>query len=185
MNPEFQPGPMRYENTVIPHSDIPRHAEVRLQPVERSYMSVQYISWSILYGLLGAVLAALFWLVDDLQRWWVAVPTVLALTSFAAFTVAGIRIGFRNRAWALREKDIVYRKGWLFQSTHVIPFVKIQHCVVRSGPIERRFGLSSIRLLTAAGHDMDIGISGLRTETAERLKEWIMEKTTAYARAGV
>lgn len=176
---------MRYENPVIPHSDIPQHAEVRLQPVERSYIIVQYISWSILYGLLTAVLVALFWLVDDLQRWWIAVPAAFAILSLAALTAAGIRIGFRNRVWALREKDLIYRKGWLFQSTHVIPFVKIQHCVVRSGPIERRFGLSSIRLMTASGHDTDIGISGLRTETAERLKEWIMAKTTTYARAGV
>jgi membrane protein YdbS with pleckstrin-like domain len=179
------PQIMRHENPAIPPADMPRYADVPLQPVEPAFKKVLYISWSIAYILTLAVIAFLYLKVDALHSTPYLLAALCCWLCCAALTVAAIEIGFRNKAWALRERDIVFRKGWLFQSTHIIPFVKIQHCVVRSGPIERGFGLASIWLMTAAGTDLDIGIRGLKQETAESLKQWIVEKTAAHARPGV
>lgn len=176
---------MPYENPSIPHSDIPRYAEVPLHPVEPAYKKVLYIGWAVFFGLLLAAMVALFLLVEAFQATWYMAAAMGIWIASVALTVFAIEIGFRNRAWALRERDVVFRKGWLFQSTHIVPFVKIQHCVVRSGPIERRFGLASIQMMTAAGTDLDVGIRGLKQETAERLKEWVAEKTATHARPGV
>ena len=176
---------MRYENPDIPLGDIPRYADVPLQPVEPAYKRVLYISWSIVYLLTLAVIVFLYFEVDALHSPLFIFATLFAWLCGVAVSVAAIEIGFRNKVWALRDKDIIFRKGWLFQSTHIIPFVKIQHCVVRSGPVERSFGLASIWLMTAAGTDLDIGIRGLKQETAESLKQWIVEKTAADARPGV
>ena len=176
---------MRYENPAIPIGDIPRYADIPLLPVEPAYKKVQYISWAIAYSLSLAVIVILYLQVDALHSPLIIGAALLAWLGCLAFTVAAIEIGFRNRAWALREKDIVFRHGWLFRSTHIIPFVKIQHCVVGSGPIERVFGLASIGLMTAASSDIDIRIRGLKQETAGHLKQWIVEKTAAHARPGV
>jgi membrane protein YdbS with pleckstrin-like domain len=176
---------MTFENPVIPHDDLPQYAQVQLNPVEPAYKTVLYIVWSIAFTLLLSAIVALYLLVDGLKTPWFIVPALGVWSASVALTFAAIGIGFRNKAWALRDKDIVFRKGWLFQSTHIIPFIKIQHCVVRSGPLERRFGLASIWLMTAASTDLDIGIRGLKKETAENLKEWIAEKTAAHARQGI
>ncbi len=176
---------MQYENPIIPHADIPQYAKALLQPVETRYKRVLFISWGIAYGVLLIALVCLFVFVRKFQLWWAIGLASLVFALLIAFTIAAIQIGFKNRAWALRDKDIIFKKGWLFQSTHIIPFIKIQHCVVRSGPIERKFGLASVRLMTAASGDIDISIHGLEATTAEQLKEWIMEKIAAHASPGV
>lgn len=176
---------MTFENPFVPHDDLPQYARAHLNPVEPAYKKVLYIVWSIAYLLLLSAIVALYLMVDRLRDPWYLAAALALWVSSAAVTVAAIEIGVGNRAWALRDKDIVFRKGWLFRSTHIIPIVKIQHCVVRSGPIERNFGLASIWLMTAAGTDLDTGIRGLKQETAESLKEWVAEKTAAYARPGV
>lgn len=176
---------MQYENQVIPKEAIPQYSLAPLSPVEASYKRVQFISWGIGYALLLIALVGAFVFVRKFQLWWAIGSAALVFVLLVTLTIAAIHIGFKNRAWALRDKDIIFKKGWLFQSTHIIPFIKIQHCVVRSGPIERKFGLASIRLMTAASGDIDISIHGLKADTAAQLKEWIMEKIAAHASPGV
>lgn len=176
---------MQYENQVIPQDAIPQYAHAPLSPVEASYKSVLFITWGVGYSILLIALVCLFVFVPDFQLWWAIGSAALAFVLLVALTIAAIHIGFKNRAWALRDKDIIFKKGWLFQSTHIIPFIKIQHCEVRSGPIERKFDLASIRLMTAASGDIDISIHGLKADTAAQLKEWIMEKIATHASPGV
>ncbi|MDO9157361.1 MAG: PH domain-containing protein [Sediminibacterium sp.] len=108
------------------------------------------------------------------------ISVVIVFLLLISITIASIEIGFKNKAWALREKDIQFKKGWLFQSTHIIPFVKVQHCELVSGPIGRKYGLASIRINTAASNNIDIIINGLKQETAEQLKAFIIEKIEVY-----
>lgn len=172
-------------NPVIPPDELPRYSEAPLQPVDSSYKTVLLIEWSISNGISLIGLTILFFLVDDLRIWQVILPVTIVFVTAVALTYASIIIGFKNRLWALRDKDIIYKSGWLFQSTHIIPFVKVQHAIVRSGPIGRRYGLASIQLMTAASHGGDISIKGLKQETADQLKGWIMEKIAAHASPGV
>jgi hypothetical protein len=172
-------------NPIISPDELPHYSDVQLQPVEASYKSILFIVWSLTYGCLLVGCIALVYFVDFFQEWQIILPLFSLVLMAMTITYLSIVIGFKNRSWAVREKDIIYRTGWLFQSTHIIPFVKVQHCIVRTGPIERFYGLASIQLLTAASHVGDISIHGLKKENAEQLKEWIMEKIAAYASPGV
>jgi membrane protein YdbS with pleckstrin-like domain len=176
---------VKYENPVIPPDDIPRYEDVPLQPVEPAFRKVQYIGWAFGYGLTMAAIVLLYLYVDALHSRKFIGAALLVWLAAVALTVAAIEVGFRYRAWALRERDIVFRSGWLFRTTHIIPFVKVQHCVLWSGPVERMFGLASIGLMTAASSEFDIRIRGLKRETAERLKQWIVGKAAADGHPGV
>ena len=171
---------MKYENSFIPHAEIPQYAKVNLQPIEASYKKVVYINWAIGYFVLFGVLLALFILIKPLQMSWLITRVAIVFLLLISISIASIEIGFTNKAWALREKDIQFKKGWLFQSTHIIPFVKVQHCELVSGPIGRKYGLASIRINTAASNNIDIIINGLKQETAEQLKAFIIEKIEVY-----
>jgi len=171
---------MKYENPFIPYSEIPKYAQVSLHPVELTYKKVLYISWMIAYTILFAILATLFILIKPLQINWLIALVAAALLLVISVTIASIEIGFKNKAWALREKDIQFKKGWLFQTTYIIPFNKVQHCELVSGPIGRKYGLASIKINTASSNNIDISIRGLKQETAEQLKAFIMEKLEAY-----
>jgi membrane protein YdbS with pleckstrin-like domain len=91
-------------------------------------------------------------------------------------TVAIGKGSFRRKSYAIREHDIIYKSGWIIQKIHAVPFNRIQHASVRVGPIDRKFGLASLTLFTAASMIDDVSIKGLQENEAERIREFIMGK---------
>lgn len=87
--------------------------------------------------------------------------------------------GFHYKSYALREKDIVYNTGWLWRRVTTVPFNRVQHVSIDQGPVERNFDLSKLKIFTAGGNASDMTIPGLRPETANYLKEFIVKKTLA------
>ncbi|MBA4258324.1 PH domain-containing protein [Sediminibacterium sp.] len=168
--------PVSQINQAISSAQIPKYSEVDLAPVETSYKKVLYISWSFFFGLVISILLPIFYWIESLQKSWIVLSVIGTILLCIVVLIAFIEIGFKNLAWALRDKDIIFKKGWLFQSTYIIPFVKVQHCELLSGPIGRKFGLASIKLNTAASNDIDISINGLKQDTAEQLKAFIINK---------
>ncbi|HEY3385534.1 MAG TPA: PH domain-containing protein, partial [Saprospiraceae bacterium] len=75
------------------------------------------------------------------------------------------------------EKDITYKSGWLWKSMVTVPFNRVQHCDLRQGLLDRRFGLSKLTIYTAGGQSTDLMIPGLLPETAEKLKTFILAST--------
>lgn len=65
---------------------------------------------------------------------------------------------FRSLAYCIREHDILYRRGWIIQKIMACPFNRIQHCTVDSGPIDRKYCLSSLTLYTAGAEGANITI---------------------------
>lgn len=168
--------PTEFTNNPVTSSAIPQYAQTILEPVEANYKTVLYLSWSVFFLVLAAIAIPLFVWIDALQKNWIIFGTLGALITSILVIIAFIEIGFKNLAWAIRERDLICRKGWIFQDTHIIPFGKVQNCVIQTGPIGRKFGLASIKLMTAASHLGDISIKGLKQETAAQLKDWMMEK---------
>ena len=104
-----------------------------------------------------------------------------SLRTFVKFSIAFSYSPIRQNANAKREHDVLFRKGWLFQQMHIVPLSKIQHCVIKKGPLERKYKLASLQLFTAANSSFaDIKIGGLTEEQAERLKEWVLSKQIRY-----
>lgn len=168
--------PIPFSNISIESSAIPNYATTVLEPVEATYKKVLYQSWSIFFFILLVISIPIFIWVEVLQKNWIIAAVIGVVLLWVAALIAFIEIGFKNLAWSLREKDIIFRRGWIFQETHVIPFGKVQNCVIQTGPIGRKYGLATIKLMTAASHLGDVSIKGLKQETAEKLKDWMMEK---------
>ncbi len=84
---------------------------------------------------------------------------------------------YNRRGYALRQRDIVYRKGWIFFSSIVVPFGRIQHTELSEGPLNRMFKLTSLKIYTAGGSTSDLTIPGLEHEEAQRLRQFITEKS--------
>ena len=162
---------MEYNNQLIPTKDIPQYQDIPLQRVEPAYKKVLWFNWTMAYLFIIALTVLIFIVNDELQKGWIIALAALVLASSIALVIASIEIGFKNRSWALRDKDIIFKKGWLFQSTHIVPFTKVQHCILKTGPVGRRYNLASLRFMTAASHQRDISINGLSLEDAEKIKE--------------
>src|SRR6476646_6471356 len=84
--------------------------------------------------------------------------------------------GRRYRSWGYveREDDLLVRRGVMFARLSVVPYGRMQIIDVTAGPLERAFGLATVRLHTAAAAT-DARIPGLQREEAGRLRDTLAE----------
>ncbi|WP_329383580.1 PH domain-containing protein [Streptomyces sp. NBC_01351] len=101
--------------------------------------------------------------------------------AFALVWVAAAAWGWvllaRNwRSWRYAERadDLLISRGVLWREETVVPYGRMQLVEVTSGPLERRFGLASVQLHTAAAAT-DARIPGLAPAEAERLRDRLTE----------
>ncbi|MCW2776866.1 MAG: hypothetical protein JWN17_591 [Frankiales bacterium] len=102
-----------------------------------------------------------------------AVPAVGALlVGLGVLGVALAAVERRFRAWgyAEREDDLLVRRGVLVRRTSVVPYGRMQYVDVTAGPLDRRYGLATVTLHTAAAAT-DASVPGLRAQEAARLRD--------------
>lgn len=94
-----------------------------------------------------------------------------------------VRRRFDSWGWAEREDDLLLRRGVLLQRTTVVPYGRMQFVDVTVGPLDRRFGLATVVLHTAAVAT-GASIPGLPAAEATRLRDRLAALGEARA-AGV
>ncbi len=167
---------MEFLNNTVPVDQLPRAEDAELRPIDRSYLKVLRWEWalSVLFLLVVILLLAIF--IPSLRQpcWlgWLAGGWLL-LTVTWFFLQEQL---FRFRAYAVRERDIIYRSGWIIRQVHTCPFNRVLHCTVTAGPLERRFGIATLILYTAGPSATDLHVRGLQEAGAHALKEWITKK---------
>lgn len=167
---------MDFINEQVNAATIPDAQQVNWQPVEKDYLKVLRIQWLIVSVVLLIIAIVLLVLVQSFQE-----PVAfIAITGGWLFIVAFYFLimgkSFQCLAYAIREHDILYRRGWLVQKMIACPFNRIQHCSVDAGLLDRKYKLSSLTLFTAGANAADLRISGLKEEMAQNLREFIMQK---------
>jgi membrane protein YdbS with pleckstrin-like domain len=85
-----------------------------------------------------------------------------------AFVVVGRAV--RSWGYAEREEDLLVTRGILFRQLVVVPYGRMQFVDVTAGPLDRRFGLSTVQLHTASAAT-DAQIPGLTPAEAARLRD--------------
>src|SRR6202034_2887691 len=99
---------------------------------------------------------------------------VAGLVSVAVVAALGVTLAWflrrRFRAWRYQERneDLIVARGVMVQRLSVVPYGRMQFIEVTAGPVERLFGLSTVKLHTAAA-DSDARIPGLERDEAARL----------------
>ncbi|MEU9797345.1 PH domain-containing protein [Streptomyces sp. NPDC051000] len=83
-----------------------------------------------------------------------------------------VLLGRNWRSWRYAERadDLLISRGVLWREQTVVPYGRMQLVEVTSGPLERRFGLASVQLHTAAAAT-DAKIPGLVPAEADRLRD--------------
>jgi len=167
---------MEFANAAVDISTLPKAEDIQLKPIERTYWKVLQLEWLIVSVLVLAAGSILIYFIRGLQAKWFIGLTAGAWLLITLFSYWVIKKSFTRKAYAMREKDVLYRTGWIIRRLHICPFNRIQHCSVHAGPLERKYGLASISLFTAGSEGSDLKIPGLTEETASAIREFIMQK---------
>ncbi len=142
--------------------------------LKRIHMAIGWGAWGLLaaspfFVVFFSHVAASQWLL------WAGVGVLLA-TAVVIITRMS-RAPRLWRAWGYAEcgEDLYIRHGIWWRSLVVVPYGRMQLVDVSSGPIERAFGLASVKLVTAAAAT-DAKIEGLTQADAQRLREHLIER---------
>lgn len=170
-----------FSNAEIDISTLPRAEAIPLQKLHPKYLKLLRIEWIITAVVLivAATLAILF--IPKFQHLPMAALLPAGVILFLLFYYGLQEKSFPYRAYAVREQDVLYQKGWIIRTLKVCPFNRIQNCTVQSGPLERKFGLASLTLYTAGSNGADLRIYGLTQTEADNLRQFILSRIHPHA----
>lgn len=166
-----------WENLEVPIEELPQIEEVHFQKHPLRYRTYRYVLGLFWTGLPVAGTSVFAVLSEDPLAYSVPAGALL----IAAFAFLAVAKGYPRRAYALREHDLTYRRGWIFTSMTTVPFNRIQHTEVSQGPLERKFALCTLNIYTAGGSTSDLSVPGLEADEAARLRDYVARKAAQYA----
>lgn len=107
----------------------------------------------------------------------VAAVVVAALAGWAWWFTA---LSVAAWGWVEREEDLVVTRGRMWRRLDVVPYGRMQLVDVTDGPLQRAFGVTTVRLHTASPSSR-AHLPGLPPADAARLRERLTERGEAQA----
>lgn len=168
-----------FENSEISLEHLPTADNLEWQPLDRRFVRRLQIT-----GLINAAIVAAAVLVFQFVQSRVGsdFPAGVAWIAVIVALVWGLAwpsISVPRKGYAIRDKDVVYRTGVIWQTVTAIPFNRVQHVETGSTPLDRRFRLATLQLYTAGSSGGDLKIHGLPAAIAERLRVFVLGKAGA------
>jgi hypothetical protein len=138
--------------------------------VSPKYVLVEIVG-TILFGVVVCGGASLLWLLLD-QTWalWVGLAVLLMTIVNLVFEPRRVR----SIGYLLREDDLLFRRGILFQRFVAVPYGRMQLIDITRGPVARWLGLADLKFVTAAA-TAGVSIPGLAEADAESLRDRLVE----------
>jgi len=164
-----------FTNKTIDIALLPQFEEVAFQPISKSYLiksNLQNLAF-LCVALIGWAVAFYFD-INQIQL----ILLLIGIVLYFGFKFWNISRLQKNYGFALREKDILYRRGYLVNKTTVVPFNRIQHASISRDVLDKMLKISTLEIFTAGGSGSDIRIPGLAPDLALRLKEALAAKLT-------
>ena len=167
---------LTFANDPIDLSQLPTIENINYKPIQKAYRYIVFINNIILFAILFLINTILN--IFDITQFdsFIFYYIYLGLSILLAYNLIIAHISINYRGYAIRDKDILYKKGVIFRKIIIIPFNRIQHISVSQSLLERIFKLSKIRIYTAGGNSNDLSISGLDTFTCNEIKTLISNK---------
>ncbi len=83
---------------------------------------------------------------------------------------------YRALRFGLDEQGITIRRGILWRSHIALPRIRVQHSDVSQGPLQRRYGVATLKLYTAGSRYTKIELPGLTHEDAIALRDALLAR---------
>ena len=133
------------------------------QHVSGKYIVVDLVGW-LISAIIMVGLTSLVPFLTGLTPLW-SVPAILAIVFLVTIVLTPRRV--RSIAYQLREDDIVFRRGLMFERTVAVPYGRMQLVDVNRGPLDRALGVTAA---AATG----VVIPGLPADIAEELRDTLV-----------
>lgn len=169
-----------FENENKAINSLPSIEDIEYHPLQKSYLTVSVLASLIFYCIpIIAICILLFIGQNEVPNLVMYIGIALVIILFIISLVSKI-LGFPHKLYGLRTQDIIYKSGLIWRNETIVPFNRIQHVEITQGPLERKFGISKLKVFTAGGSQSDLVIPGLIDQEANRIKSFLIEKIKTY-----
>lgn len=159
-----------YPELRIPRSPAALALDGTWHQISPRYVVSQFVQNAILIVIVLA--AALIISTVSGQNWaWIPAGVITVIT---VITLIILPRQAKALGYMLREDDVVFRKGILWQRMVAVPYGRMQLVDITQGPMDRAFGISQLKMVTAAA-TTGVQIPGLTQAGAEALRDTLIE----------
>ncbi len=162
------PGPARIDDGV-------------LRPRDHRSVALARVAWRITWACVSAAAFAAAVVVGFGVRPapWISV-LLWAGASVLSLLVAWLahvwpEAEHRHAAYRVTPDGIEIHGGVLWRSVVSIPRSRVQHTDVAQGPLQRRYGLSTLLVYTAGTQHAEVDLGGVDQTTALRVRDHLLE----------
>lgn len=136
---------MRYHGAMT--ESIPSR---RLDPKVRTAWRVQNAVGGIPLLLIAAAVTSGL-AINNVSMALSALPVLAAVALLALWLTLIPAVRYRRWRWDVTEDEVRLQRGIIIIQRTVVPMVRVQHVDTTQGPILNAFGISEVRVWTAAG----------------------------------
>ncbi|MFC3052945.1 PH domain-containing protein [Kordiimonas pumila] len=165
-----------FENSTMPEASLNPCSDLLFEKLDPGYKTSLLIPWVFICGIAGLTSSTAVFFASGII---IFLDYLWAFPAFVAFIATGFIVTpviAGARGVALREHDIHFRSGVIWQKVISLPFNRIQHVEMESGPLERMLKLTTLKIYTAGGGSTDMSIPGLSFGRASKLRSYILQK---------
>jgi membrane protein YdbS with pleckstrin-like domain len=144
--------------------------ETNWRRVSPKYVVVDVVGYAIFAVVAILVTSIPAWTSGFAPLW--AIPAVVFVIMVIVIAFVPRRV--RSIGYQLRDDDLLFRRGLLFQRFVSVPYGRMQLVDINRGPVSRVLGLSDLRFVTAAASS-GVSIPGLPIEDAEELRDRLVD----------
>lgn len=165
--PEPEPEP---DQSLDPDGRLELPVAGEWKRVSSRYVVVEIVG-TVIFGLVLCAGATALWLLAEVS--WA--PIVLALIAVVTLVVVLFEPRrVRSIGYQLRQDDLLFRRGIMFQRFVSVPYGRMQLIDVTRGPVARWLGLADLKFVTAAASS-GVLVPGLAFDDAEALRDRLIE----------
>ena len=169
-----------FSNFELEVASLPKFEEVKLHPISKKYLVKLQVGTTIsfLFFAVGIFLGYSFLPAEFHNYFLWAAIVIFLLFGWSFFNNV---MYVKRSGYALREQDIVFKRGFLFERTTVVPFNRIQHVTVERSFMDKMLNIATIKVFTAGGSGSDVSVPGIKPATASSVKEEISGRIYKHA----
>jgi uncharacterized protein len=147
--------------------EIPNTDWRRVSP---RYIVVDFVG-TLVFAVIACAATSLPAILSGNTLLW-AIPGSLAVIFIITLALTPRRV--RSIGYQLRDDDLLFRRGLMFQRFVAVPYGRMQLVDINRGPLDRAVGLSELKFVTAAAAT-GVVIPGLIASDAEELRDRLVQ----------
>lgn len=169
-----------HSNDILRSDDLPTPDDKRFEQLAPSYMKMVGLLWGCIFAAVVIANVVVNFLAGNsfglLMEEGIAPFLIGGSFIILILTLTMPRLMWRSQGYQLRDKDVHYKHGIIWRAVTSLPYVRVQHVELESGPLERVFKLATLKFYTAGGGSSDMKIPGLPFATASKIRAFVMQQ---------